>query len=218
MRSEAWATDPDRANSSRFARGRPEEVPPVYGLRRSGLSTGRRRACTPPTADRAWPRGRVPAADDRGVNVIVPIVAIVLSGAWPVDDPVVVRDFDPPTAAWSSGHRGIDLRADTGTDVHAMSAGVVSFVGSVAGKPVVTVSLVGAPGLRSTYEPVQPVVHVGQTVGPGTLLGTVAAAGGHCGGARDCVHVGVRTDSGYLDPRTLIGRMPAVLKPADAPG
>lgn len=152
------------------------------------------------------------------MNVIVSLLAAVLSGVWPVSDPAVVRDFDPPATVWSAGHRGIDLAASTGDQVRAMSAGVVAFAGTIAGKPVVTVAHLGLPSLRSTYEPVLAVVDVGQAVAAGTLLGTVSLTGGHCGGLRDCVHVGLRSEDRYLDPRVLIGRVPAVLKPVGAPG
>ena len=31
-------------------------------------------------------------------------------GVWPMRPPEVVTSFDPPTDAWGSGHRGVDLR------------------------------------------------------------------------------------------------------------
>jgi murein DD-endopeptidase MepM/ murein hydrolase activator NlpD len=135
---------------------------------------------------------------------------------WPVDDPRLVSGFRPPAADWQSGHRGIDLAARTGAPVRAMAGGVIGFAGSVAGKPVVTVVLAG--GARLTYEPVLASVRVGALVRDGTVIGTVAAAGGHCGGMRGCLHVGLRSgaDSGrtvYLDPLSLLDRRPAVLKP-----
>jgi murein DD-endopeptidase MepM/ murein hydrolase activator NlpD len=94
-----------------------------------------------------------------------------------------------------------------------MASGTVAFVGTVAGKPVITVALAGPAHPRSTYEPVVASVQVGEQVLVGEVIGTVAVAGGHCGGARGCVHVGVRTDTGYLDPLSLLRRPPAVLKP-----
>jgi murein DD-endopeptidase MepM/ murein hydrolase activator NlpD len=92
--------------------------------------------------------------------------------------------------------------------------GTVAFVGRVAGKPVVTIRLAGQPGLRSTYEPVLGSVTPGTPVRAGDVIGTLAASGGHCGGDRQCLHVGLRDGSGYLDPITLMSRRPAVLKPA----
>jgi hypothetical protein len=92
-----------------------------------------------------------------------------------------------------------------------MAAGTVAFVGVIGGIPVVTIRYPGAGRLRSTYEPVVGSVRVGHPVRSGDIIGTVADSGGHCGAV--CVHVGLRTDSGYLDPALLVTRRPAVLKP-----
>lgn len=132
---------------------------------------------------------------------------------WPVDSPDVLIGFAPPGLAWESGHRGVDFSATTGDRVLAMAAGTVAFVGSIAGKPVVTIALPGSEHPRSTYEPVIASVTVGQRVAAGQLIGVVAVLGGHCGGARGCLHVGLRTDAGYLDPLTLVRPPPAILKP-----
>lgn len=135
------------------------------------------------------------------------------AGQWPVGSPTVVEGFSPPGQAWDAGHRGIDLAARTGDPVLSMAAGTVAFAGVLAGKPVVTIAYPGPEHLRSTYEPVVAGVAVGEVVAQGQPIGTVAVAGGHCGGAVGCLHVGLRTDDHYLDPRSLIARRPAVLKP-----
>jgi hypothetical protein len=88
----------------------------------------------------------------------------------------------------------------------------VRFVGSVAGKPVVTIG--HADRLRSTYEPVIGTVRVGAAVRAGDPIGTVASAGGHCGGTIGCVHIGLRDDRTYYDPQRLVEPRPAVLKPS----
>lgn len=144
---------------------------------------------------------------------ILLLSAHLLTGQWPVDNPEVLAGFQPPDTVWGPGHRGIDLAAHTGDPVQAMEAGTVTFTGIVAGKAIVTVGYPGPEHRRSTYEPVIASVAVGQHVAAGDLLGTVAATGGHCGGQHGCLHVGLRTDSGYLDPATLVARVPAVLKP-----
>ena len=90
--------------------------------------------------------------------------------------------------------------------------GVVTVAGTVAGKPVVAVALPGG-GSRVTYEPVVARVRVGVPVRSGDILGVLAAAGGHCGGTAGCLHLGLRTPTGYRDPLALIERTPAVLKP-----
>jgi murein DD-endopeptidase MepM/ murein hydrolase activator NlpD len=120
----------------------------------------------------------------------------------PVSPPVVVRPFDPPRTAYGSGHRGIDLAAETGQEVRAMAGGRVAFAGLVAGIPVVSVTHAG--GLRSTYEPVTATVAIGDQVTAGERIGEVAAAGGHCGGEVGCLHVGLRDAHHYRDPTPLL--------------
>ena len=90
----------------------------------------------------------------------------------------------------------------------AMAAGRVTFAGLVAGIPVV--SLTHAGGSRSTYEPVNATVAVGDQVVAGQQIGLVAEAGGHCGGEAGCVHVGLRDSHGYRDPTPLLAN--ALLK------
>ena len=89
----------------------------------------------------------------------------------------------------------------------------MSFVGRIAGKPVISIAYPGAGHPRSTYEPVIASVVVGQHVAEGAVIGTLAAAGGHCGGTAGCLHVGLRTDDHYLDPLSLLDKRPAILKP-----
>ena len=135
-------------------------------------------------------------------------------GRWPVDHPLVLSGFRPAEPDWTAGHRGVDLRSGTGETIRAIAGGRVAFAGSVAGKPVVTVLLEGAGAVRVTYEPVVAAVEPGQRVRSGDPIGVLAASGGHCGGTAGCLHVGVRTVAGYVDPLRLMGRRPAVLKPA----
>ena len=80
---------------------------------------------------------------------------------WPVDSspgaaPVVEVPFREPTHRFGPGHRGVDLTAPVGAAVLAAAAGTVVFAGVLAGRGVVSVQ--HADGLRTTYEPVVPVV------------------------------------------------------------
>lgn len=148
--------------------------------------------------------------------IVLLALALAVPAGWPVDDPRVVSGFRPPEAAWQAGHRGVDLAARTGDPVRAMAGGVIGFTGSVAGKPVVTVVLPG--GARLTYEPVAASVRPGSIIRDGEVIGRLAASGGHCGGLRGCLHVGLRSSTGtgatsYADPLSLLERRPAVLKP-----
>jgi murein DD-endopeptidase MepM/ murein hydrolase activator NlpD len=116
--------------------------------------------------------------------------------------PAVVRPFHPPPERWLAGHRGVDLAAGPGTVVRASGAGTVAFAGMVAGRPVVSVD--HGNGLRTTYEPVDPVVVAGEWVEAGAPLGVLLA--GHAGcTAPACLHWGLRFGKHYLDPLSLVG-------------
>jgi murein DD-endopeptidase MepM/ murein hydrolase activator NlpD len=128
--------------------------------------------------------------------------ADVPAAPWsrPVDG-AVTRPFDPPPDRYGAGHRGADLAGAPGSPVLAAGDGVVVFAGMVAGRPVVSVDHAG--GLRTTYEPVHPVVGAGQRVARGTALGTLA--GGHAGcPVAACLHWGLRRSEDYLDPLSLL--------------
>lgn len=124
------------------------------------------------------------------------------AGVPPVSGPVV-RPFDPPEERWLPGHRGVDLEAQEGVAVVAAADGVVAFVGTIAGVPVVTVRHREGPdgGLRSTYEPVVATVEEGTEVSAGDVIGTLA--GGHC--LMACLHWGLRDGDTYFDPLSLLG-------------
>ncbi|WP_234322868.1 M23 family metallopeptidase [Streptomyces sp. NRRL S-350] len=113
----------------------------------------------------------------------------------------------------------MDLVASPGAEVRAAAAGVVTFSGLVAGRPVVTVSHPGSgsPPLRTTYLPVTGTVPVGSAVAAGQVIGQLAADGRHCA-ARDCLHWGLLRGSRYLDPLALFGAGAARLLPLGGGG
>ena len=136
----------------------------------------------------------------------------------------VARSFDPPAQEWEAGHRGVDLWSARGAEVRSPGPGVVSFAGSVAGKPVVVVT--HPDGLRSSLEPVTAALPQGTAVAAGDVVGHLSVTTGdesnpdHCaalapvGPGAACVHWGVRRGEVYLDPLTLLGAaVPIVLLP-----
>lgn len=126
---------------------------------------------------------------------------------WPTGEvTVVTRAFDPPAMPWLSGHRGVDLGAPIGTIVVAPADGEVIFAGAIVDRQ--TVSVMHGGGLRSTYEPVIPLVRAGQKVTAGEPIATVEP--GHSPGS---LHWGARFGPNhYINPlRMLVG--PSVLKP-----
>ena len=133
---------------------------------------------------------------------------------WPTGAPAeVVQGFDPPAVVWGSGHRGVDLALAAGSPVLAAGAGTVAFAGPVAGRPVVSID--HADGIRTTYEPVEASVAVGDAVARGQVIGTLVA--GHRSDGVDALHWGARTGpKSYVNPLRLV--QPAVirLKPLEA--
>jgi murein DD-endopeptidase MepM/ murein hydrolase activator NlpD len=133
-------------------------------------------------------------------------------GQWPLRPaPEVVRDFDPPSSPWGPGHRGVDLAGQPGQRVHPALPGTVSFVGSIAGRGVVTVD---HGTTRTTYEPVAATVKIGTAVTTGDTLGRLAFPGSHCA-PRTCLHWGWIEGETYLDPLGLVGAGPVRLLPLD---
>ena len=118
---------------------------------------------------------------------------------WPLGGvPEIQRGFAPPSTAWASGHRGIDLVAKPGEAIRAAADGTIAFVGSIAGKPVISID---HGSVRTTYEPVISTLRVGERVALGQVIG-VLGTGGHC---RNCLHWGLRERKKYLDPLLLLG-------------
>ena len=142
--------------------------------------------------------------------------APVQRGAWPLDPrPEVATGFDPPQEAWGAGHRGVDLLGHAGQPVRTALGGRVTFASGLAGRGVVVVD---HGDVRTTYEPVTAIVHVGQLVGRGERIGTLQRASSHCF-PRACLHWGLLRGETYLDPLTLVGAGPIRLLPLDgSPG
>jgi murein DD-endopeptidase MepM/ murein hydrolase activator NlpD len=131
---------------------------------------------------------------------------------WPLPPPHhVVAAFDPPAQPWLPGQRGVVLAGHVGERVLAAGDGVVSFAGSVAGIGVVSVTT-GA--LRTTYEPLRPVVHTGDRVSRGTVIGRLVLADSECPPAA-CLHWGLLRGTTYLDPMALLGLAQVRLLPLD---
>lgn len=174
---------------------------------------------SPPPERRPHRRTKVPSVTTLRTALIIVLtgllsltatVAEAVDGVPPVGGPVV-RGFDPPAQKWLSGHRGIDLSAAPGAPVFAVLAGTVSFVGRVGGTPVVVIS---HGDTRTTYEPVNAEVVVGQELSAGEQIGS--ATTGHACPGGTCLHLGWLRGQTYLDPSTLFDTGGIRLLPADA--
>jgi murein DD-endopeptidase MepM/ murein hydrolase activator NlpD len=155
---------------------------------------------------------------------IVTAVALLAPGAagaettrlqWPLRPrPAVVRVFDGPEQKWNRGHRGVDLAGVADQPVYAAAPATVVFAGKLAGRPVVSLTHPG--GLRTTYEPVDAQVRVGQNVDASTPLGRLLP--GHPGcSAPACLHWGAMwgpaSRADYVDPLGLLAATPVRLLP-----
>ncbi|HVQ51265.1 MAG TPA: M23 family metallopeptidase [Mycobacterium sp.] len=155
---------------------------------------------------------------------LVTVLAVVFSPAASADDgrldwplrprPAVLRMFDAPSPNWHRGHRGVDLAGASGQPVYAAAAGTVVFAGELAGRTLVSIAHPG--GLRTSYEPVQPSVRVGQLVDAGAVIGELAAGHDGCAAAA-CLHWGAMWGAAsraeYVDPLGLLASTPIRLKP-----
>lgn len=135
------------------------------------------------------------------------LLVLVLTGSpahaapwvWPLDDHRIDRSFDPPESDYGAGHRGVDLPGRVGQVVRAVAVGRVTFAGSVAGVPTITIS----HGVeRSTYQPVAATVRVGDAVAAGQPIGRLR--GGHPSCRGTCLNLGRLRGGTYLDPALLL--------------
>lgn len=135
-------------------------------------------------------------------------------GVWPLAPrPAIHEGFDPPSQPWGPGHRGVDLEGRLGQPVRAALGGTITFAGVLAGRGVVVVH---HGSTRTTYEPVEASVSVGDQVAKGQSIGTLRRGMSHCF-PRACLHWGLRRGDTYLNPLTLVGLGPVRLLPLDAP-
>ena len=124
---------------------------------------------------------------------------------WPLAPPhPVLRPFQPPSTPYGPGHRGVDLGGFPNEPVLAADRGLVLYAGPLADRSLVSVEHPG--GLRTTYEPVQPTVRVGEVVQRGQVIGTLQA--GHPGcpahAPMVCLHWGAHRQRTYLNPLRLL--------------
>ncbi len=156
--------------------------------------------------------GLVPAGPAGDAAISAPSKA---GWRWPLNPrPGLLRKFDPPARPWLAGHRGVDLAAAPGTPILAPAGGTVLFSGWVVDRPVLTIE--HAPGLRSSFEPVDSPLPAGTAVAIGQPVGVLAVSG-HCPPV-GCLHWGVRRGNDYLDPlQFILDLRPSVLLPLHPP-
>jgi len=134
---------------------------------------------------------------------------------WPVGPPRhLLRPFEAPASRYAAGHRGIDLVAAEGDSVRSPADGVVTFVGTVVDRPIVSIQ--HGNDLLTSFEPVTATVNEGDRVRAGQVIGSVAT-GAHC--TARCVHFGVRRHGQYISPVLFLGGLSrAILLPLPPTG
>jgi len=143
----------------------------------------------------------LPGATPWAVALVPPPASDVPALRPPVPGPTTAG-FDAPER-YGPGHRGIDLRAHSGTPVTSPVAGRVHFAGSVVGLGWVTVA--PTPRVLVTVGPLGQVgVRSGDVVAAGSVLGR--ALGDHDG--RAALHLSLRVDGAYVDPAPHLRRTP----------
>lgn len=153
----------------------------------------------------------LPAAASTTARGVVPVSdgACRRAMSWPLRHVEQTRGFDPPERPWLAGHRGVDLAAGEHDELIAPADGVVSFVGEVAGKQVVSIR---HRDLTLTFEPAVTGLSVGARVTRDQPFGEVGLGSDHCIGT--CLHWGVKRGDAYLDPQAMAEPRRIVLKPA----
>lgn len=116
----------------------------------------------------------------------------------PVDAPIA-SSFVAPASDYGAGHRGIDYATAVGTRIRAIGSGEVTFAGSAAGTPAITID--HGAGVVSTYTGVASIdVRAGDTVTEGRFIGATGSVHGQPG-----LHLGVKRDGVYIDPASVLG-------------
>ncbi len=122
--------------------------------------------------------------------------------AWPISGAdVLVKPFDAPAQRWLPGHRGVDVAGFEGSPVLAVADGIVSYSGVINSVGILSVQ--HSNGLLSTYQPVSDRPPAGTAVSQGEHVGTLASQGSHCW-PLNCLHLGARRGTTYLDPMLLL--------------
>jgi hypothetical protein len=139
---------------------------------------------------------------------------------WPVRGPVITHYVNDDAHPYEAGmHRGVDIGAALGAEVHAARGGEVTYAGSL-GSAGLTVAIATADGRYATsYLHLSRIDVVrGTTVATGEKLGAVGTSGRRSA-KQPHLHFGVRiagSDHDYVDPLSLLPapRVPARAVPA----
>lgn len=148
-------------------------------------------------------------------SVTNPLIAKNDEWDWPLQPkPHIITAFDKPSKKWLPGHRGLDLQGYKNQPVYAAGRGTVIYIGKIAGTAIISIQ--HRNNLRTTYQPVKPLVKVGQLVTKGTIIGKLLTGHASCF-PLICLHWGLlrgrALEANYLNPLLLIYGAHVILKP-----
>ena len=132
------------------------------------------------------------------IAAVAMMAASLVPGCYlpPVSAPIAVP-YVAPACRYCPGHRGVAYQLAPGTVVAAVSAGVVTFSGLVAGTRYLVV--LQPDGLRATY---------GMLSDSPLSSGDLVGAGASVGRSSDRLYFGLRDGlDAPLDPTPLLGRL-----------
>jgi murein DD-endopeptidase MepM/ murein hydrolase activator NlpD len=112
----------------------------------------------------------------------------------------VVQNFRPPPCHYCAGHRGVTVAVQEGSPVRAISDGVISFAGDVAGTTYVVLQF--TPDLRLTYGRLR---DRESSSGVAMETGDQVIRGQILGHTRSVVYLGVRRGIEALNPLPYVG-------------
>ena len=158
------------------------------------------------------------SSDTRGMTLAKALLSLVITSllgpstsmsqalfTLPFESASIVNQYLAPMTEYSSGHRGIDLSAELGSEVLAPTDGVLSFVGKVGYRNVISVQF--GDSMTVSIEPVCSDLVEGQPIYKDESLGLVCAGDleyqWHC--ETTCIHIGTRNHLGYFSPLALTG-------------
>lgn len=127
---------------------------------------------------------------------------------YPLHHARIMRRASLPQNPWEKGHRGVDLYAEKGDYILSPMDAVISFVGQVAHKRVVSIQ---SGNTIVAFEPAVTHLKVGEAIAQGEQFARVAIGSDHCDD--QCLHWSMRIDGKYVDPEFYAGRWHTVLKP-----
>ena len=136
---------------------------------------------------------------DMSFSVVSHLVAALLAVSPPVLPVapvrgVVIDGFRAPACQRCAGHRGVTIATTMGTPVRAVTAGVIVFVGQVAGVLYVVKDI--GRGVRVTY---------GQLGSSSIVVGSSVEAGQAIGVSSGRLYLGVRVHGSYVNPLQFLG-------------